>query len=401
MLTKDKLKEIVILQKENLKKLEKGTIREIKVEIDDSFAVILTGIRRSGKSTLLNQILSKEKKSYYLNLEDPRLENFDLSDFNKIEIIMQELYGTKGIYFFDEIQNIQQWEKFIRYLVDKKEKVVITGSNASILSKELGTKLTGRYFQKEIFPFSFNEFLSYKNKKPSIKMFNEYFLKGGFPEYIKKENNEILNNLLTDIVLKDVVIRYNIKNNAIVNKIALYLISNVSKEFTYNSIKKLFQIKSIQSVIDYIKFLEDTYLIFSIPCFDYSYKKQQVNPKKIYSIDNGISIVNSTSFSKDKGRMLENITFLHLRKKYKNIFYYKNEHECDFLIKEKESITKAFQVCYELNDNNKEREINGLMEALIKFKIDEGIIVTYNQEDSFFINKKTIKLIPCYKWLLD
>ena len=155
MIQKDTLKEIIISQREALSRLDFGTPREQKAKIEDSFALLITGVRRSGKSTFLHQLLGKHKKGYYLNLEDPRLDGFELSDFNKVEVIMREVYGAGGIYFFDEIQNIERWEKFIRHLVDNKEKVVITGSNASLLSREFGTKLTGRHLQIEIFPFSF------------------------------------------------------------------------------------------------------------------------------------------------------------------------------------------------------------------------------------------------------
>ena len=337
MLTKEVLKEVIISQREILHFLDEGTVRdkESEIKIEDSFALIITGVRRCGKSTFLNQILKKQKKGYYLNLEDPRLEGFDLSDFNKIEIIMKELYDETGIYFFDEIQNVEKWEKFVRYLIDKKENVVITGSNASILSKDLGTKLTGRHIQVEMFPFSFKEFLSMKKQRPFIGNFKEYLYKGGFPEYLKKNNPSILNELLSDIVIKDIAVRFGIKNIHILNKIATYLISNVGKEFSYNSIKKMLDIKSVQSVIDYIYYLESAYLVFTVPLFNYSYKKQQVNPKKIYSIDNGLSHNNSISFSKDEGKMLENVVFLALRRKFKEIFYFKEKNECDFIIKER------------------------------------------------------------------
>ena len=149
MITKETLRDVIVAQREALGRLELGTPREKEkeIKIEDSFAIIIIGIRRCGKSTFLNQLLMKQKKGYYLNLEDPRLDNFELSDFNKVEMITKELYGEGGIYFFDEIQNIDKWEKFIRYLIDKKEKIIITGSNASLLSKELGTKLTGRHLQ--------------------------------------------------------------------------------------------------------------------------------------------------------------------------------------------------------------------------------------------------------------
>jgi uncharacterized protein len=400
MLTKETLKEVIISQRDSLDKLDLGVLRNKELNITDSFVLLITGIRRCGKSTFLHQILKKQKQGYYLNLEDPRLIGFDVSDFNKVEVIMKEIYGDKGIYFFDEIQNIEQWEKFIRYLIDKKEKVVITGSNASLLSRELGTKLTGRHLQLELFPFSFKEFLNIKKEKKSIKSFEEYLNKGGFPEYLKKENPEILNELLSDVIMKDIAVRFGIKNTNILNKIAIYLISHVGKEFSFNSIKKMFEIKSVQSVIDYVSFFENAYLIFTIPKFSYSFKKQQVNPKKVYSIDNGFSYANSISFSEDKGKMLENIVFLELRRQFKDIFYFQDKHECDFVIKEKEKITKAIQVCFDFNEDNKEREINGLIEALKKFKLNEGIIFTFNQEDEFLVDEKKIFVKPVWKWLL-
>ncbi len=397
------IKEVITSQRELLNKSETGTPREAEKEISilDSFALIITGVRRCGKSTFLNQLIKKQKKAYYLNFEDPRLEGFELADFNKTEIIFKKLFGEGGVYFFDEIQNIPKWEKFIRYLVDKKEKVVISGSNASILSRELGTKLTGRHLRAEMFPFSFKEFLDLENAEPSINSFDKYCQKGGFPEYLKKDNPTILNELLSDIVMKDIAIRFGIKNTRILNKMAIFLIGSSGKEFSYNSIKNMLNIKSVQSVINYISFFEDAYLIFTIPLFSYSYKKQQVNPKKVYSIDTGFSAYNTPSFSEDKGRILENVVFLALRRKHKDIFYFKEKNECDFLIKEKERITQTIQVCYNFNSDNKEREINGLMEAMKKFKLKEGLILTYNQTDEFDVKGETIKVIPVWKWLLS
>ena len=380
MISKEILAEVILSQKDTIEKLDPGTSREKEKElkIDESFALVITGVRRCGKSTLLNHLLLKQKKGYYLNLEDPRLDNFELADFNKVEVLMKEIYGKNGIYFFDEIQNISKWEKFIRYLIDKKERIVITGSNASLLSKELGTKLTGRHLQIELFPFSFNEFLD-----------------------LKKENPLIHQGLLTDIITKDVVVRFGIKNTGILTKITLFLVSNVGKEFSYNSIKKAFNVKAIQSVINYIYYLENTYLIFTIPRFSYSFKQQQVNPKKVYSIDNGLSYNTSTTFSKDKGKMLENVVFLGLRRKFKDIFYFQEKNECDFIIKERESIIKAIQVCYKIDEANKEREINGLISAMLKFKLKEGLILTYDQEDEFNIKGKKIIIKPVWKWLLE
>ena len=403
MIDKETIKQVIALQRQSLDKAEVGTPREEQKEftILDSFAIIITGVRRCGKSTLLHQLIKKQKKAYYINLEDPRLGEFDLNDFNKIEAIMEELYGKGGTYFFDEIQNISQWERYIRYLVDKKEKVVLTGSNAALLSKELGTRLTGRHLNYELFPFSFKEFLSLKKAEPSLDSFKEYLFQGGFPEFLKKNNSIILHDLLSDIIMKDIAIRFNIKNTETLRKIAIFLISNVGTEFSYNSIKKMLDIKSVQSVIDYVCFFENAYLIFSVPRFSYSFKQQQINPKKAYSIDNGFSSSNSASFSKDAGKMLENLVFLALRRKYKDIFYFQEKKECDFVIKEKEKITKVIQVCYNLNEDTKDREINGMLEALKEFKLDKGLMLTYDQDDEFKIEGKTIKVLPVWKWLLE
>ncbi len=403
MITRETIKEVILSQRVFLRKLEKGILREKEeeIQIEDSFALIITGIRRCGKSTFLNQLLQKQKKGYYLNLEDPRLEGFDLSDFTKAEIIMKELYGEGGVYFFDEIQNVEKWEKFIRYLIDKKERVVITGSNASLLSRELGTKLTGRHLQLEMFPFSLREFLTIKKQKPSRVAFEDYFYKGGFPEYLKKEDPTILHELLSDVVMRDIAIRFGIRNTTILNKLVIYLISNVGKEFSYNSLKKMFEIKSVQSVIDYVSYFENAYLLFTIPRFSYSYKQQQINPKKIYSIDNGFSYSTSVSFSKDKGKMLENLVFLQLRRKCKEIFYFQEKNECDFVIKEKNKIVQAIQVCFELHEENKKRELNGLVAALNKFSIKEGYVLTYSQSDSFLIDDKKIIVKPAWEWMLE
>lgn len=401
MLAKETLKEVILSQRDYLDKADLGTIRRKELAIRDSFAALITGIRRCGKSTFLNQILKKQNKSYYLNLEDPRLEGFELSDFNRTELVLDEMYGPGGVYFFDELQNIEKWEKFIRYLIDKKERVVLTGSNASLLSRELGTKLTGRHLQLELFPFSYQEFLDWRKKSPSIDSFEEYFTRGGFPEYLKQKNPAILQELLSDVVMKDIAIRFGIRNTNILNKMVIYLISNVGKEFSYNSIKNMLEIKSVQSVIDYIFYLENAYLIFTIPRFSYSYKQQQVNPKKVYSIDNGFSSNNSASFSKDKGKMLENQVFLGLRRKFKKIFYFQDQGECDFIIKEKDKIMKAVQVCFDFNEENKSREIKGLLSTLQYFNLSPGLILTYNQEDEFLLENKKIIIQPVWKWLLE
>ena len=167
MIRKEIIQEIIESQRKWILEIDKGVYREKinDIKLFDSFAFVITGIRRCGKSTMLSQILSKNNNFYYLNLEDPRFEDFELGDFNRADEVFKELYGNDGIYFFDEIQNIDKWEIFIRFLTDRKKTIVLTGSNASLLSKELGTKLTGRNIQLELYPFSYKEFLRLKKLK--------------------------------------------------------------------------------------------------------------------------------------------------------------------------------------------------------------------------------------------
>jgi len=403
MILKEALRSIVQSQREELSSLDLGIEREKlnQIDINIPFAVVLSGIRRCGKSTLLKQLMRKTKKFYFFNFEDPRAANFELDDFQKLNSIFAEEYGECEYYFFDEIQNVLKWELFVRSMLDKKKKVIITGSNASLLSKELGTRLTGRHLRYELFPFSFIEMLKLKNKNPNAESFGEYLSKGGFPEYLKYSKPEILQELLDNIIFRDIVVRHKLREVKTIKDMAVYLLTNVGKEFTYNSLKKTFNLGSTTTVTSFVSYFEDSYLLFAIPKFDYSLKKQLVNPKKIYSVDNGLSRVNSASFSSDKGRMLENSVFVRLRRRYASLFYFKGKNECDFLVKEKEKIKAAMQVCYDLNNDNKDREINGLTEAMDKFSLKQGLILTYSQEDEFKINGKKIIVKPTWKWMLE
>lgn len=401
MMLKETLRAIVKSQRDSISSLDKGVEREAlnQIGFEAPFALVISGIRRCGKSTLLRQIMKKVKNFYYFNFEDTRAINFELEDFQKLDDVFIEEYHNQKYYFFDEIQNVQKWEIFVRAILDKGKHVIITGSNASLLSRELGTKLTGRYLRYELFPFSFREFLKLTNKEPSAGSFQEYLGKGGFPEYLKAGRAEILQELLNDIVSRDIATRHKIRTLKTLKEIALYLLTNVGKEFSYSSLKKTFGLGSTNTAIAFVSYFEDSYLLFAIPRFDYSLKKQLVNPKKVYSIDNGLSNFNSASFSEDKGKMLENLAFLNLRKKYKDIFYFQEKNECDFVVKEGTKITKAMQVCYAVNEDNKGREIKGLMEAVSKFNLEEGLILTYNQDDEIKINSKKVIIKPIWKWL--
>ena len=398
MILKEVIRTIALSQREELMH-QLGIRRTLlqKIDLRVPQALIITGVRRCGKSTLLQQLMKEQRHCHYFNFEDQRVASFELSDFERLEEVLVEINPKAHTFFFDEIQNISRWELFVRKLLNSKKRCIITGSNASLLSKELGTRLTGRHFDYELFPFSFQEYATFQHAPLNQKTAEDYLQEGGFPEYLKFKKKEYLQNILKDILTRDIIVRYGLRESKVLSELTTYLLSNAGKEFTANSLAKIFKIGSATTIINYLSYLEDSYLIFIIPRFSYSLKKQAVNPKKIYSIDNGLIKANSATFSEDKGRMLENAVFVQLRRQYKEIYYYKERGECDFLIKEKGKIGAAFQVCWELHAENQERELNGLQEALSQFNLKQGTIITFNQEDKL----GGIKVIPFWKWLLE
>lgn len=398
MVLKSILEECIREQREKLANKSIGQKRELLsgIRLTSGFITIISGIRRCGKSTLLHQLnMDLEGSFAYFNFEDPRIFGFELSDFQKLE----EIFADCKYFFFDEIQNIDKWELFIRKLHDAEKTICITGSNAALLSRELGSRLTGRNIPKELFPFSYTEFCAFLQFEKNCDSLDKFLQMGGFPSYLNNPDASYLQQLFKDILYRDIIVRYGIRNAKIVEEIALFLISNTAKEYSLNSLKKNFGIGSANSVSDYIAWFEDSYLLFSLPRFSWSLKSISVNPKKIYVIDTGFAQANSLSYSKDKGRLLENAVFLKLRKSKGEVFYYKEKFECDFVVKDRGQITHVIQVCYELNADNSKRELNGLLEAMKFFKLDEGIIITRNQNDTFIFEGKKISLVSADQWL--
>lgn len=416
-MNKSELRAIIIDQnsrQDNTNMIEREIFSRIESYIKNPFVIIISGIRRCGKSTLLNQI-RKKYLGYYVNFDDERMINFKIEDFQMLYELLIELYGERKIFYFDEIQNIPSWERFVRRLHDEKKKVFITGSNASMLSKELGTHLTGRHLTLQIFPFSFNEFLNLKKFKlnqstpyiPTGKAkiknyFAEYLTHGGFPEYLKENNPDYLKTLYENILYRDVLVRYKLINEKSLKELVYIATNSVSKEISFNSIKNALGLGSSTTVRDYFYYLENGFLLFLIPRFDYSLRKQIYYNKKVYIIDTGLAKYLGFRFTSDSGRLLENIVFLELKRRRNEIYYYFDNKECDFVIKDQTAgITQAIQVCFELTSENKGREIEGLKEALVKFKLKEGLILTYDREDEFNIKGKKIIIKPVWKWLLN
>ena len=356
--------------------------------------IIITGIRRCGKSTYLRKTVGVKPESLYISFEDPRLEGFELSDFSKIEDLAKQ--SKRKTFIFDEIQNINHWEKYVRSANDRGIPVYITGSNASLLSRELGTLLTGRFRQLELFPFNYQEYLNYSNQIPGSESFSQFLKTGGFPEYLRDKDDSYLRQLLKDIIIRDIAVRRNIRNEHTVTRLAVHLLSNIGKEFSYNKITRLLEINSIRSTIDYCDYLAESYILELIPMFSTSIKKQIANPKKAYALDNGLARANSLSFSEDRGRMLENAVFQHIRRGHPDIMYYKSlNSECDFIIRERDRILMVVQSCWQVTEDNIQREVHGIKNAIEETGARKGIFVTYDQEDLL----DGIMLIPAWKWM--
>ncbi len=398
MLSKIVIEQVINSQLERLQSMDMGLERKISgYEQLSSHAFIVTGIRRCGKSTLLQQISrSVNGLSIYLNFEDPRLAGFDLGDFNRLHEIAQQ--NKIDIYFLDEVQLVDKWESFVRFRLDEQDRVFISGSNSFMLSRELGSKLTGRHISRELFPFSYAEFLTYNQIEANANSSTEYMLGGGFPEFVKTKQQEILMQCFNDIITRDIVLRYNIKNSLLLKQLGVWLVSNVGKPVSGNSLKKMFGIASSSSIMEYLSFFADAYMFFYVSKFSYSQKVQTVNPKKVYCNDNGFITTNSVSFSEDMGRLLENMVFMHLRRYTNEIFYFNEGKECNFIVFSRGKIKDIIQVCYQVDQSNMEREIAGAMQAMEFFNHHKSIMITHNQSDTFNIKDKSIEVVPFYRW---
>ncbi|MCF2138550.1 MAG: ATP-binding protein [Candidatus Lokiarchaeota archaeon] len=422
-ISKENLRKIVEEQYEMIIKKPVGIPREklsiIAEKKKATHVIIITGLRRCGKSTFLRQIMHfyyHDENFYYLNFDDERLVGCTSEDFDLIYEVLLEQFGDHQVFFFDEIQNVPKFERFIRRLHDLENKIYLTGSNATLLSSEISTKLTGRHLDIELFPFSFREYLKLKDVEINnsllyttkgrgkiIKLFDNYLHKGGMPEFLKINDYEILQRLYEDILIKDITVRYKIQHVRELREIVKYLFSNIGQKTNYSRLCKLVNIRSPNTVKNYLDYLQLTYLGFLIPKLDYSVKKQIVSGQKYYAIDLGIVEYISVKLSRDLGWALENLVFLSLRRKYpiSKIFYYDNGSECDFVIRNEVKVRKAIQVSYFLDEHNKKREIEGLLKIMKHFNLDSGLILTYEQEEELDTPAGLIHIIPVWKWLLQ
>lgn len=402
--------------------------REYNIPYNSKKIISLIGIRRSGKTSILYNIIMKLRKTIsnenivYINFEDDRLLDVTVHDLDFLIQGYYELYPSKRdekvYFFFDEIQNIDNWELFVRRIYDTlKVQIFITGSSSKLLSAEIATGLRGRTISFEIFPFSFKEVLQYKNIDVNLysskslsyikNVFDEYLKTGGFPECIGEDKyirNKILSDYMNLVIYKDVIERHNIKNIDLLKHIIKYCFSNpgtlISMIKLYNYYKTTGLKVSKDSLFEYFSYLEEAYSVFKVPIYRDSLKEEMRNPKKIYIIDNAFKSLFDTSFSDDYSKLYENITFLHIRRQTSEIYYYKRNQEVDFytVIDGKKILVN---VSYDIrNPDTKKREISGLIEAMRDLKIKESYLITSEKESEETIEDMKIKIIPLFKFLL-
>lgn len=373
----------------------------------------ILGVRRCGKS-ILSFILARKvgKKFGYVNFDDERLIRVKTEDLDKILQCFYELYGEDvDLVILDEIQNVYGWELFANRL-RRTKKVILTESNSKLLSGELATHLTGRHIDIILYPFSFKEVLEFipniystKDITKVRKKLKEYVQSSGFPE-VRTFGPNVVVKIYEDIINKDCIRRYKIKNEESFRELASYLVSNFSNEFTYSKLLNICKIKDVHTVKNYVNYLKEAYLIIVLDRYSPKLKQQILAPKKVYNVDHGLCNFVSFRISKDIGKIFENIVCVELmREKTINydmeIYYWKDyqQNEVDFVVRRKTKVDKLIQVCYDVEEK-KEKEVRSLIKASKELKCNDLLVITNDYETEEKINEKKIKFVPLWKWLL-
>lgn len=415
---KEKLLQVAYSQKERLRPnsdLIQRDCMPLAVEAlqSDNRVLVVTGMRRTGKSTLVQQLMESVGSYCYFNFEDEKLLDFTVEHFGELEETLIEVYGPAAYWFFDEIQNVEQFEIAIRRLQDSGKKIILTGSNSSMLSMEFGSRLTGRYKQIELFPFSFVEYLRYRDvqfeekdfylaeSKVMLKTnFLQWMQEGGLPEYLKYNDIEYVKTLFDNILYRDIIVRYGIRRHRELRELVQLLVSNISLPVTFTSLQRSIGLSNSDTVKEYMGYLSSAYVFYEMYQYHDSLKLQMRNPRKVFV--NDVAFHNLVGFSStpNLGRKLENAVYLELRRKSTKVFSYKGKGECDFIHFDTQQKASVIQVCYTLNSENEARELYGLLEAMQALGIDTGLILTLDQEMEVQKDGCSIPVMPVWKWML-
>ena len=400
MLLESELAAIVAKQRDLEEKKPIGQMRPLDFNdaLLDSHVLDITGVRRCGKSTVMRQRMrGSDAPWFYVNFESPLLTQFEMRDTIRLDSLIEKS-GARRL-FFDEIDQFVNWEKYIRQKLDEGFHVCVSGSNASLLEGEMGTKLTGRHVSKELFPFSYREYLEFTGAKPGPESSAAYVRDGGFPRYLQTREEIVLQELFDDIVYRDVIVHNKIRDIAAVRELAAYLCENVGCRFTASKMLKPLNVASASTVTQWCDWLEKAYLFFFVPIFSDSKKARLLNPKKVYCVDTGLEYAVSSRRVPNDGARFENMVYLALRRRSRDISYFDDDGECDFIVRNRHAVTEAVQACTRFTDEVRDREIEGLLKAMETCSLSSGTIVTESQRDSIVIGKRRIDIVPFWKWV--
>lgn len=397
----------------SLSYVERSQAKKGEKWLSSDLIKVVLGPRRSGKS-VFSLMLLKNQQFAYFNFDDPALVSEKI-DLYQLMDELQNVYGDTKYVLFDEIQNLPAWELFANRLHREGYNLILTGSNANLLSMELATHLTGRHMPIEILPFNFKEFLLAKNysvtdQKVDLKLLEQYMIFGGFPEVVIKNQHPrgYLDVLFDALLFKDVVKRHKVRFSSQIDQLGTYLINNVSGQYSFRKLANVLKFKSSVTLEKYLKYLTEAYVVFSLSNFSSKTGERLKSPKKIYTVDNGFFTAKAVQQSPNSGKLMENLVFMELVKKgfepNRDLFYYKtrNNREIDFVIKKGIEIDELIQVCYEtVNSDVEQREIKFLLEATQELKAKNLTILTWDEKREITKNGTIIHLKPLWEWLLE
>ena len=415
MVTKDLLRQVIYEQRELNSDL--GVERQIcQEQVEAPEVLVISGVRRCGKSVLMQQIRARQQEQdYCLCFDDDRLLHFEVEDFQTLYEVFMEDFGLQHTFYLDEVQLVPGWERFVDRIYGHRNKVFVTGSNAYLLSRELGTLLTGRHLKQELWPMSMAEYMLLKGeqwkrgdlfttqgKARLLKLQNGYLQEGGFPQYLSTRNPRYLRELYNDIIYRDIVSRHRLPSDRQIREVAYYLASNYTHRSTYSSIAKATGIKSVDTVSDYIGYLQDAYLVGVLTKYDDKVGEQLRSPRKVYFVDNALVSQVGFSFSQNMGLKLENAVYIELRRREQEVFYYNDKQECDFIVRQGMQIAAAYQATASMqNPETRVREETGLIAAMDAFNLSEGYIITLDEtEEKRLTDGRIIHILPYYRWVL-
>jgi predicted AAA+ superfamily ATPase len=365
-------------------------------------ALVLTGVRRCGKSTLQQQLRRRERgPAVFCNLEDTRLYGLGPADFPTLLSVLEEHHPRAAVYL-DEVQEVPEWQRLVRALLDAGRSVCVTGSNASLLGRELGAKLTGRHVSAEVYPFSYGEYLTFRGGERGAATLKNYLDDGGFPGALREPaaGSGMLRELLRDLVQRDIVSRYALRDTRHLMNLALHLLAHTGQPLSLQSLAKGLAIPSVAQTARYVEYLQDAWLLLAVPKFSASFKQRVVSPPKYYAIDPGFRAANTPNPTPDLGRRLENAALLALRRRGTPPAFAAEAHqwECDFV-----TPAAAIQVCAELTPDNRGRELRGLVAAAglpgASGRKRELLVLTLNQRDAFKEDGESVAVLPAWEWL--